>query len=90
MAMHLERTLGRIRGAVLRAASVALVLGVAGCDDLLKVNDTVALGGAQLDDPALEQLPGVTTWSGARAAVRVLRRSGATDGAGRTGHGVAA
>jgi hypothetical protein len=42
-------------GVVLRAAFVALVLGAAGCDDLLKVSDPASLEEAQLGDPTLEQ-----------------------------------
>ena len=42
-------------GALWWAASVALVLGVAGCDDLLQVSDPASLEEAQLEDPALEQ-----------------------------------
>ena len=55
MAMHPRRALDRARGAVLRAALVTLMPGVAGCDDLLKVSDPASLEEAQLDDPALEE-----------------------------------
>jgi hypothetical protein len=55
MAMHLRRTFGGALGVVLRATFVALILGVPGCDDLLKVSNPELLDEAQLDDPALEQ-----------------------------------